>query len=382
MNKKYLITAICTSTFGILLFANIIAACGTPPDKASVGKPYFVAVADNAAEGGFSEDGIEWLYGGMNEKLKWKSVCYGNDRFVAIEMNNKAAYSLDGQNWELTDLPSPGTIWNSVCYGNGKFVATGGTSTGDNVAYSTDGINWTGTKIPHPPGDVYAASWKCVCYGKDKFVAISEDFNGPSTRTAYSLDGETWGEFVPAGISIYQNWQSICYGNGGFVAVAFSTDKAVYSDDGITWLETDMRISRNWQSVCYGKDKFVAVGLSTSSTDMTTIAYSFDGINWQSATPKSFLVAQWGSVCYGNGRFVTIATGGGISPVAHSFDGIEWALSVQSLKYEYGGTDSWQSVCYGYGADSRNLQLFASLKEKASTLLAYITGRMNDKKHL
>lgn len=59
---------------------------------------------------------------------KWKSVCYGDNRFVAIAQNsNQGAYSTDGYVWNAFDLQSSDLSTlncNSIAYGNGVFVAT------------------------------------------------------------------------------------------------------------------------------------------------------------------------------------------------------------------------------------------------------------------
>ena len=75
----------------------------------------------------------------------WRSVCYGNNKFVAIKNNsNKVAYSTDGVNWTESTLPAT-MSWSEVCYGDGVFVAiplcdTVNYSGVYYVAYSTDGV--------------------------------------------------------------------------------------------------------------------------------------------------------------------------------------------------------------------------------------------------
>ena len=72
-------------------------------------------------------------------------------------------------------------------------------------------------------------------------------------------------------------WYSVCYGNGKFVAVAYDSNTAAYSTDGINWIETTLPSSADWWSVCYGNGKFVAAGNDKA-------AYSTDGIHWTAAT--------------------------------------------------------------------------------------------------
>ena len=79
--------------------------------------------------------------------------------------------------------------WRSVTYGNGKFVAVAGYST--QAAYSEDGINWTQSTMPS------SSYWNSVTYGSGKFVAVAyipdkEGYSEDDNKAAYSEDGITW----------------------------------------------------------------------------------------------------------------------------------------------------------------------------------------------
>ena len=54
----------------------------------------------------------------------------------------------------------------------------------------------------------------------------------------------------------------IAYGDGKFVAVTANstTNRVMYSSDGITWTSALPAEERGWESVTYGNGKFVAVG--------------------------------------------------------------------------------------------------------------------------
>ena len=252
----------------------------------------------------------------------WKSVCYGNGKYVAVAYDsNYFAYSTDGINWTEGTISDTNRSWISLCYGNGKFVAVVNSS--NTFAYSSDGINWTESTFP------YTKQWKSVCYGNDKFVIIEYDSN----YFAYSTDGINWTE-TNSGLS-GRNWQSVCYGNGKFVAIAKISNYFAYSTDGMNWTEgTISDISRNWWSVCYGNGKFVAVtGYSNY------FAYSTDGITWTEGT-ISDISREWESVCYGNGKYVAVA----FNSFAYSTDGTNWTEGTISST-----SRSWTSVCYGNG---------------------------------
>ena len=261
-----------------------------------------------------------WSQGTMPSNQQWRSVCYGNDKFIAVAYNsNTMAYSTDGISWTQGNMPS-NQQWTLVCYGNGKFVAVAQST--NNIAYSTDGISWT---EGHMPSD---QNWYSVCYGNDKFVAVAGSIRITNIM-AYSTDGISW---TRGNMPSSQDWSSVCYGNGKFVAVAYNSNIMAYSFDGISWTQSNMPSSQDWSSVCYGNDKFVAVAYNTN-----TMAYSTDGISWTEGNMPSS--RHWSSVCYGNGKFVAVAYNSNI--MAYSFDGINWTQGNMP------SDQNWYSVCYG-----------------------------------
>lgn len=146
------------------------------------GNGKFVATVGNVPSdvAAYSTDGINWTLTTLPAEAKWQSVCYGNGKFMAVAKDsNTAAYSKDGVNWTQTRTPdlnpspiptpdlAPITYWKSVCYGNGKFVAVGDET--DAVVYSTDGVSWTQATLPANTG------WKSVCYGNGKFVVVADN---------------------------------------------------------------------------------------------------------------------------------------------------------------------------------------------------------------
>ncbi len=251
------------------------------------GNGRFVAVADyNSKTAAYSTDGVTWAAVTLPSSVSWQSVTYGNGRFVAVENNKKtAAYSIDGITWTTTTLPSSAG-WRSVTYGDGKFVAVAKNSI--IAAYSADGITWETARMPS------SANWYGVTYGNGRFVAVANN----NDIAAYSVDGITWEK---AKMPSSANWYSVAYGNGQFVAVTESSDVSAYSTDGVTWTATTLPSSAKWHSVTYGNDRFIAVA---QSCDIS--AYSLDGITWETIEMPSW---NWQSVTYGNGRFVAVAYG-------------------------------------------------------------------------
>ena len=264
-----------------------------------------------------------WTEGTISSTNRgWRSVCYGNDKFVAVvENSNTFAYSTNGITWTESTISSTSRSWRSVCYGNGKFVAIAFES--KYFAYSTDGITWTEKTLPT------SEYWNSVCYGNDKFVAVAN-----SNYFAYSTDGINWTESTISSTS--RRWLSVCYGNGKYVAVTYVSNYFAYSTDGINWTEgTIGDTERYWWSVCYGNGKFVTVGYNNY------FAYSTDGMNWTEGTIGD-TERYWESVCHGNDKFVTVANHSNY--FAYSTDGITWTEGTISSTNRY-----WRSVCYGNG---------------------------------
>lgn len=184
------------------------------------------------------------------------------------------------------------------------------------------GRDWFEATIPETD------NWESVTYGDGKFVTIAYN----SDKAAYSLDGVNW-TMTTLPKSAY--WTSVAYGDGKFVAVEkgytlSSTKIAAYSLDGITWTQTVI-FKENWKRVAYGDGKFVAM-----PSYGTKVGISTDGITWTSATLSS-TGRNLGCIAYGNGKFVIV--GRDIS--AYSTNGTSWGLKNMV------STGGWISTVYG-----------------------------------
>ena len=129
------------------------------------------------------------------------------------------------------------------------------------------------------------------------------------------VEGEN-GEWTATTMPSSASWYSVTYGDGKFVAVAYASNKAAYSIDGINWTATTMPSSAAWYSVAYGDGKFVAV------INGSTAAYSIDGINWTATTMPD--TVYWYSVTYGDDKFVAVASGS--STAAYKIDNMRLVL--------------------------------------------------------
>ncbi|MGA2143065.1 MAG: hypothetical protein ABSG94_11690, partial [Brevinematales bacterium] len=85
----------------------------------------FVTVAVGTAAA-YSSDGVIWHSANpLPVSANWTQVSYGNGEFIAIGNNPASlAVSTDGINWTSQTLPAASyTQWISVCFGDNRFVA-------------------------------------------------------------------------------------------------------------------------------------------------------------------------------------------------------------------------------------------------------------------
>jgi hypothetical protein len=267
----------------------------------------------------------------------WKSVAYGNGRFVAVSSTGakRAMTSDDGIDWQMRDVTVG--AWTSVTFGNGLFVAVGA-EVEAHVMTSPDGITWT--LRPAPRG-----GWSAVTYGGGVFVAVSanNEVSGIAGATPWAMTSPNGIDWTARAVTDDQRWSAITYGNGRFVAVgdagpsttvSTSTHRVMTSTDGVAWASVSASSGApadgTWTSVTYGVGsdnvgRFVAVAYSGTNRVMT----STDGLTWtvlQDTASKT--VADgilWYSVTYGSGIFMAVAFNS--TKVMTSTDGLIWTAS-------------------------------------------------------
>lgn len=306
----------------------------------------YVAVSKTSSDFLYSTNGISWTRSTLPSGMtKGNCIVYGGGKFVVIgELLDKAAYSTNGINWTVTDLPS-NAYWRSLAFYNGKFVAAVYNQNAPNavLAQSDDGITWTSLQLDlkggcsvasSPVGFVFVDSSKTL-FSSD-LVSFTE-VDGQAAVEAmpkfasysdtlflqygnYSSDISVLPVEVASMSSTTPSWtQSISYGNGMFVATPISSDKGVYSTDGLVWNEMTMPSSDRWALCSYGNGTFVSVANTTSDA----AAYSTDGITWQATTLP--VTSYWSQLMFADNKFVaaTYST----TDVAYSTDGITWQAS-------------------------------------------------------
>ena len=255
-------------------------------------------IASDGTTLAYSVDGFNWIEIKQNVINKPRFVYYvGNTFFLVGE--GALAYSTNGIDWELCNLPYPmeGTS-SSLCmsYGNDVFVISYGTTEKILLCYSNNGIDWYSGTVPSSilDNDVFMA----VAFGNNMFLATS--YNGFIIK---STDGITWNE-VANSTDTSMMLIACLYGNGRFVlfgANESSGYKSFYSTDGVTLTEAQtLQQTSLILSGVYANNMFIAGGYGS-------LICSKDGVNWESIPQGTMNTIL--SITYGNGMFVLGGSG-------------------------------------------------------------------------
>jgi hypothetical protein len=247
-------TNIGSSTYDGITWTDITLSASKSWKSVIYGNGHFVAVATNAVDTTVSEDGSIWVAGGnQNDSPGWSSIAYGNPSilgtptpmFVVVADGGGvvASKSTDnGSSWARTTITAGN--WRSVCYGNGKFVAVSYGS--DKAVYSVDGETWQDATLPA------SRNWQHVCYGNGLFVTAAYGTN----IAAWSSDGINWTEVL---LPVTANWMCISYGtiqsatNQGlpvFTIISTGATTSVISYDGKVWASAIQR-NATYTYQCY-----------------------------------------------------------------------------------------------------------------------------------
>jgi hypothetical protein len=267
----------------------------------------------------FSSPGFTSSDTSLPNSRKWSSVAAGPNVYVAVAFdNNEFAYSSDGTNWTVGNMPAS-AFWTKVVYLGGVFMAF---SSDGPAARSVNGAAWSSMTMPS------TEQWTDAAYGEDTWVAVASG----GTAAAYSTDGGL--NWTASTLAEGADWNAVEYGKGKFVAIAVSdstTTGVAVSSDGVTW--TAGTLTGGAIDLAYGNNRWVAI--EGGAPGATGVAISFNGTNWISGTIEA---GDWRSVTYGQGLFAAVAQDN--TNVALSRDGLVW-------EYQSIGSELWSSITFG-----------------------------------
>lgn len=208
-----------------------------------------------------SDDGAKtWGARNAPENINYNDVAYGNNIYVAVADNEKAALSEDyGVTWTSisTNGSDSNNDWQHIVFGNNKFVASG------NLGYfltSLDGKNWS-SQYNHNK------TINDFIFANDKFIATTSD-----GKILISGDTVNWSQISCCGTD---NFKTLTYGGGKFVAIATNSKKSYTSNNGRSWVMRNQVSTADIGNVRFGGGVFIA----TLGNDK--IAISSDGISWR-----------------------------------------------------------------------------------------------------
>jgi hypothetical protein len=271
---------------------------------------------------------------GNTDYIDFHDIAYGNGRFVAVGdswtgsyVHGYIAYSDDGLTWNLVDTFFRNGF-SAVAYGNERFVAV---AVNNKAFYSSDGIEWNAAE-DNPFG-----SLREIVYGNDLFMAIYH------SGIAYSYDGEVWDNIE----DIFDETETTClfYGNNRFYAGSYG--KLAYSYEGKTWniVENDAFGSLPIRSFAYGDNRLLVFSYQSDLSSEyygeddeygVNIAYSDDGEKWHS-TDLKYYFSEWSwirNITYNIGYFIAVGGEKNELRVACSRDGVSW-VNVDDGHYPY-----------------------------------------------
>lgn len=253
---------------------------------------FMVAIVNNGSSNdlAYSNDGgITWTFYNKDSVNEWKSITYGNGKFVVVG-NGSTKYGMYSTSsspttsGDWTYLTLTANSWIKIIYEANTFIAISNTTAASRkILISKDGITWT---VITPPNNVSSNVFSDISYGNGRFVIITINISGLS-NVIYSTDnGLSWNIAEIGSISSDANSAPrICYSPKlkFFIVLNVSDQtKISYSSDGEKWIINNKQYYDSWGEVnqliwINELEMFVMFGLASSKFIIST---SFDGLNW------------------------------------------------------------------------------------------------------
>jgi hypothetical protein len=219
-----------------------------------------------------SEDGESWAEVEGAPGLSWRSIVFGNGRFLAAGIDPATlwydlAASIDGIDWEV--IATTNLFSTRLAFGDGRFLLYGEAG---GVGVSEDGENWEWialpplnlvTSIAHLDGRWVSSGVFDCCFGE---VPAAIEY-----YASISADGRQWETTRrPAGPTFHV----MAFGNGAYLGLAVG--EVLRSTDLASWSRTfDAEEGMRWRTgATFAQGKFVVVGRHEITT-------SADGQSWR-----------------------------------------------------------------------------------------------------
>ena len=145
-----------------------------------------------------------------------------------------------------------------------------------------------------------------------------------------------------------------------FIAGGTGANTLMFSTDGLNWKGYGNSVFLNsCNGIGWNGNMWVAVG--AQSTNLGTIAYSYDGINWSLAnTPTIGTLndVKWNGTMWASCGYPTVET----NEIIYSYDGINWLSSGSPPFSSYAKSILWTgSLWYVVGSDGSNTICYTNL---------------------
>ena len=312
----------------------------------------FVAVGEsdtgNKIDVAYSPDGKKFTYLRNMFGGKATGVAYFEKKDMFIVTGDRSAWNVSVANsarnadekvdgWSGLDL---GFSPTAITVSDELILIVGGKNqqVSDSVFVSNDAKNWG---YMHSTGLIPTND---VAWGAGKFVAVggspspaSSPSPSPSPSPSSQSPSPASSDTESTGVMFYDGKAPYGWsiGKGG------CTGKHKNYWQTINGVESGIGYG-----ITYGNDKFVMVGRWGTGTNIKTIYYSSDGINWTPSNNQNIFSTGRGVTWVGN-KFVAFGEpNSGGSNMAYSYDGINWVIDSNSpFMSGYGGGSNYYTTC-------------------------------------
>jgi hypothetical protein len=311
-----------------------------------------------------SSDGITWSGSHQMNNLftSCNAIAWNGSIWVAtgtpVGSNSLAFSNDDGNSWQglIMTVDNGRTIaWNGsmwVAGGNGGSV----------ISYSLDATSWSASE-----GSTLTACHQ-VAWNGVMWVAVGTSASGTSGEINYSYDGIRWYKSQTGNVCGDSDLFSVSWNGSLWVASGIGATEIGYSVNGIDWTESPTQdVFNECNGIAWNGSLWIAGGSDDIISGNGRIGYSSDGINWKPITSTIVsdslimdIAARRNPLLYIGKRPVPqvtdnfmVATGSGTNQLAYSYDGLNWN-SATSLPFENSCyTVAWNGAMWVASGDKK-----------------------------